>query len=76
METKWVSRFDDTSALLDQIKHLKEKVDEEHLFIKSAGIGRVQQKIRICKDGKTEFQLHLGLLVGLLLVVALATFAS
>ena len=76
VETKWVSRFDDTSALLAQIKHLKEKVDEEHLFIKSAGIGRVQQKIRICKYGENEIQLQLGLLSGLLIVVALAAFAT
>ena len=61
------------SALLAQIKRLKEEVDEE---LKSAGIGRVQQKIRICKDGENEIQLQLGLLSGLLIVVARAAFAT
>ena len=73
VETKWVSRFENTSALLAQIKRLKEEVDEE---LKSAGIGRVQQKIRICEKDETEFQLRLGLLSGLLVVVALAAFAT
>ena len=73
VETKWVSRFDHAAALLDQIKRMKEEVDEE---LKSAGIGRVQQKIRICDEDETEFQLRLGLLSGLLLVVALAAFAT
>ena len=52
---------------------LKEKVDEE---LRSAGIGRVQQKIRICEDDKTELLLRLSLLSGLLVVVALAVFAT
>ena len=73
VENKWVARFDNASALLDQIKDLKEKVDEE---LRSAGIGRVQQKIRICEDDKTELHLRLGLLSGLLVVVALAVFAT
>ena len=72
-ENKWVARFDNASALLDQIKDLKEKVDKE---LRSAGIGRVQQKIRICEDDKTEFHLRLGLLSGLLVVVSLAVFAT
>ena len=59
-----------TSPLLDEVKLLKGGVKKE---IRSSGIGNVQQKIRICKKNETPFRL--GILSGLLVVVALAVYA-
>ena len=59
-----------TSPLLDEVKKLKGRVDKE---LRSSGTGKVQQKIRICMKNETPFRL--GLLSGLLVVVALAVYA-
>ena len=55
---------------LDEVKQLKGRVKEK---LRSSGIGKVQQKIRICMKNETPFRL--GLLSGLLVVVALAVYA-
>ena len=60
-----------TSPLLDEVKQLKGDVEEE---VRSSGIGKVQQKIRICMKQETPFRL--GILSGLLVVVALAVYAT
>ena len=60
-----------TSPLLDEVKQLKGDVKKE---LRSSGIGKVQQKIRICMKHETPFRL--GILSGLLVVVALAVYAT
>ena len=62
-----------TSTLSGLIKLIKGEVEE---ILRSSGVGRVQQKIRICEDDEIEFQFRLGLLSGLLVVVALAAYAT
>ena len=53
-----------------KVKHLKKDVKEK---LRSSNIGKVQQKIRICK--KNEIPFRLGILSGLLVVVVLAAYA-
>ena len=60
-----------TLPLLDEVKQLKGNFDKE---VRSSGIGKVQQKIRICMKHETPFRL--GILSGLLVVVALAVCAT
>ena len=59
-----------TSPLLDEVKLLQRGIKKE---IRSSGKGEVQQKIRICMKNETPFRL--GILSGLLVVVALAVYA-
>ena len=69
--TLFQNKLNKTSPLLDEVKQLKGDVDKE---VRSSGTGKVQQKIRICMKHETPFRL--GILSGLLVVVALAVYAT
>ena len=60
-----------SSAYLAHIRGSKAWIDKT---LNSAGIGRVQQKIRICEKNETPFRLCI--LSGLLVVLALAAYAT
>ena len=60
-----------SSAYLAHIRGSKAEIDET---LNSAGIGKVQQKIRICEENETPFRLWI--LAGLLVVLALAAYAT
>ena len=58
-----------TSPLLDEVKQGRFETE-----LRLSSTRKVQQKIRICKKNETPFRL--GILSGLLVVVALAVFAT
>ena len=60
-----------SSAYLAHIRGSKAWIDKT---LKSAGVGKVQQKIRICEKNETPFRLCI--LSGLLVVLALAAYAT
>ena len=59
------------SEFLTHINSSKAEMDE---VLNPAGVGKVQQRIRVC--GKNETPLRLGLLSGLLVVLLLAAYAT
>ena len=61
----------DASGFLDQIKQTKAKLDD---LLTSTGAGHIQQKLRVCQEGEGLFRI--GLLVGLLVVTALAAYST
>ena len=61
----------DASRFLDQIKQTKAELDE---LLTSTGAGHIQQKLRVCQEGEGLFRI--GLLVGLLVVIALAAYST
>ena len=61
----------DASGFLEQIKQTKAELDE---LLTSTGAGHIQQKLRVCQEGEGLFRI--GLLVGLVVVVALAAFST
>ena len=61
----------DTSRLLDQIKQTRAELDK---LLTSTGAGHLQQKLRVCQEGEGLFRI--GLLVGLLVVIALAAYST
>ena len=61
----------DTSRLLDQIKQTRAELDK---LLTSTGAGHLQQKLRVCQEGEGLFRI--GLLVGLLVVSALAAYST
>ena len=67
------SKLNGTLTLSDLIKRIRGEVEE---ILHSSGHGRVQQKIRICENPETEFWFRIGLLSGLLVLVALAAVAT
>ena len=80
LEQKWPERdepllkkVNNASTLFSQIKDLKGEVEDE---LKSSVLGKVQQKIRICEDNKTENWFRLYILLSLLIVVTLAALAT
>ena len=64
-------KLNEASTFLTHIRSSKEEIDET---LHSAGIGKVQQKIRICEENETPFRLWI--LAGLLVVLALAAYAT
>ena len=64
-------KLNKASTFLTHIRSSKEEIDET---LHSAGIGKVQQKIRICEENETPFRLRI--LAGLLVVLALAAYAT
>ena len=60
-----------STAYLAHIRGSKAAIDET---LQSAGVGKVQQKIRICEENETPFRLWV--LAGLLVVLALAAYAT
>ena len=67
------SKLNGTLTLSGLIKRIRGEVEE---ILHSPGRGRVQQKIRICENPETEFWFRIGLLSGLLVLVALAAIAT
>ena len=59
------------STFLAHIRSSKAEIDET---LNNAGIGKVQHKLRICEENETPFRLWV--LSGLLVVFALATYAT
>ena len=59
------------SAFLDQIEQTKVELDE---LLTSTGAGHIRQKLRVCQEGEGHFRI--GLLVGLLVVIALAAYST
>ena len=64
-------KLNKASTFLTHIRSSKAEIDET---LNSAGIGRVQQKIRICEENETPFRI--GVLSFLLVVLALAAYAT
>ena len=60
-----------SSVYLAHIRGSKAEIDET---LQLAGVGKVQQKLRICEENETPFRLWV--LAGLLVVFALAAFAT
>ena len=72
LEEDWLTKYNKTKpAFLGTIKHHKEEIDKE---LKDLGIGKVQQKIRICGDNENSFQV--SILAGLVVIVALAAYST
>ena len=67
------NKLNNTATTLKKIKRLKEEVDKKH---NSSGVGKVQQKIRICEKREIEIQLQLAVLSSLLVLVALAAYST
>ena len=67
MSELFQSKLNTTSTLSGLIKLIRGEFE---------GLGRVQQKIRICENPETEFWFRIGLLSGLLVLVALAAVAT
>ena len=63
-------KMNKASTFLTHIRSSKAEIDET---LDSAGVRKVQQKIRICEENETPFRL--GILSGLLVVIALAVYA-
>ena len=63
--------LDKSSTYLAHINVSKVEIDQ---ILFSAGVGKVQQKIRICEENETPFRL--SILSGLLVVLALAAYAT
>ena len=61
----------DASEFLDRIKETKAELDD---LVFSTGAGRLQQKLRVCQEGEGLFRI--GLLLGLLVVIALAACST
>ena len=59
------------SGFLDQIEQTKVELDE---LLTSTGAGHIRQKLRVCQEGEGHFRI--GLLVGLLVVIALAAYST
>ena len=73
LEEDWLTKYNKTSTFLGHIKHHKEEIDKE---LKGLGIGKVQQKIRICGSESTENSFQVKILAGLVVVVALAAYCT
>ena len=56
------------------LSHVITSKAEIHEALESAGIWKMQQRIRICEENETP--LRLGILVGLLVVILLAVYAT
>ena len=67
------NKLNNTATTLEEIKRLKKEVDKK---LNSSGVGRVQQKIRICEKSEIEIQLRLAVLSGLLVLVTLAAYST
>ena len=65
------NKLDSNSPLLGEIHRIKGNYEEE---LRSSGVGKVEQKIRICERNETPFRLKI--LAGLLVVIALAAAAT
>ena len=66
-------KLNSTSTILAEIKHQKGEVEEKlHPF----DVRNVQQKIRICEKSDVEMKFRLGVLFGLLVLIALAAYST
>ena len=64
-------KLNNASEFLAHITSSKAEMDE---VLNSAGVGKVQHRIRVC--GTSETPLRLGILFGLLVVLLLAVYAT
>ena len=80
LEQSWLPEYDfnitvnnSASTFSKQISRLKKQLEKN---LASSSFGKVQQKIRICEDDKTEFQLRVTVLSVLVVIITLAATAT
>ena len=61
----------DSSAFLDQIMQTRAELDD---IVTATGAGHLQQRLRVCQEN--EWLIEIVLLVGLIIVIAIAVYAT
>ena len=69
-----VDNLDKLNIASEFLSHVITSKAEIHEALESAGIWKMQQRIRICEENETPFRL--GILAGLLVVILLASYAT